>query len=135
MSQCFAKRLTHLGFETYVVGETTVPSISKNDLLIVASGSGKTLATVNVVKLAKLKKVKVNLITANSKSILSEIADVTIEIPCITKFDKSRKDSIQPLNTLFEQCLLVFFDLVVLMLKEKLKITEKEMLARHSNLE
>ncbi len=37
-------RLMHLGKTVYVVGETTTPSIAAEDLLILGSGSGQTLA-------------------------------------------------------------------------------------------
>ena len=53
MIQAFAKRLRHLGIESYVVGETTIPAIGEKDLLVAASGSGETLTTINIVRLAK----------------------------------------------------------------------------------
>ena len=41
MIRGFAMRLMHMGFVSYVVGETVTPAIAPGDLLIIASGSGK----------------------------------------------------------------------------------------------
>lgn len=38
----FAMRLMHLGYTVHIVGEVTCPAIQKGDVLIVASGSGRT---------------------------------------------------------------------------------------------
>ena len=40
--RCLAMRLMHLGFESYVVGDTTTPAFEKEDLRIAGSGSGET---------------------------------------------------------------------------------------------
>ena len=40
MLRAFCMRLMHLGFETYMVGDTTTPAIDQGDLLIVADGAG-----------------------------------------------------------------------------------------------
>ncbi len=136
MMQAFAKRLRHLGLESYVVGETTVPAIGKCDLLIAASGSGETLTTVDVARLAKKQKGKLVLITASPGSTLKRISDLTVRIPCSTKYHlEGEFISRQPMTSLFEQSLLVFCDGVTMMLKEQLKISEKEMWRIHCNLE
>ena len=41
--QSVCKRLAHLGIKAHYVGEITEPAITKNDLLIVGSGSGASL--------------------------------------------------------------------------------------------
>ncbi|MGL5748259.1 MAG: SIS domain-containing protein, partial [Weissella cibaria] len=38
----FAMRLTQLGKQAFVVGETTTPAITASDLLVIASSSGET---------------------------------------------------------------------------------------------
>ena len=40
--RAFANRLMHLGICVYVVGETVTPPLTKDDLLLIGSGSGKT---------------------------------------------------------------------------------------------
>ena len=42
MLKAFAMRLMQIGLNSYVVGETTTPSVQEGDLLIVASASGET---------------------------------------------------------------------------------------------
>ncbi len=41
MIKSFAMRMMHIGLEAYAVGETIAPRLEKEDLLIMASGSGK----------------------------------------------------------------------------------------------
>ncbi|MFP3207495.1 MAG: SIS domain-containing protein, partial [Caldivirga sp.] len=38
----FAMRLMHLGYKSYVLGETITPSVGSNDLVVAISGSGTT---------------------------------------------------------------------------------------------
>jgi 6-phospho 3-hexuloisomerase len=40
--EMFAMRLVHLGFQAYVIGQSTTPKYSPEDMLILASGSGTT---------------------------------------------------------------------------------------------
>ena len=59
---------------------------------------------------------------------------VQIQAPSKTK-SVGVLHSIQPMTTLNEQCLGIFFDAVVLSLMEKMNETHDTMWARHSNLE
>ena len=136
MLQAFAKRIKHLGFDSYVVGETTIPGIKEGDLLLAASGSGETLTTVNVARLAKKHGATVALITASSKSTQRDISDVVLRIPSPTKLhmpDETSSD--QPMTNLFEQSLLIFCDCLSIILQDKLKVTDEEMWEVHANLE
>ena len=128
MLQAFAKRLRHLGKESYVVGETVTPAIGKGDLLVVASGSGKTSGVINIVKLAGRYKADVVFITASSSPSLGEMADLIITIP-------SAFPSRQLMASLFEQTLHLFCDSVCLVLKDRLKISETQLRKNHANLE
>src|SRR5699024_7639241 len=51
----FAMRLMHIGYDSYVVGETITPSIQKDDIWIAISGSGETESIVSQTK--KVKKI------------------------------------------------------------------------------
>ncbi|MEM0320045.1 MAG: SIS domain-containing protein, partial [Candidatus Nezhaarchaeales archaeon] len=53
IGRAFAMRLMHLGFRTYVVGETITPAIGPNDVLIAISGSGSTAIVVTAAEAAK----------------------------------------------------------------------------------
>jgi 6-phospho-3-hexuloisomerase len=136
MLQAFAKRLKHLGFESYVVGETTVPGIKDGDLLIAASGSGETLTTFNVVKLAKKNKANIALITSSINSTIEKLSDFTVRIPCATKLHLPGEfPSKQPMTNLFEQSLLIFCDCVSIIIQNKLNISEEDLWKVHANLE
>ena len=132
----FAMRLGHLGLNSHMIGDATVPSIGKGDLLIVASGSGETETIFQLVKIAKKNKAHVALITGNPESRMGKLADIIVELraPSKTKDVKGLK-SAQPMTTLNEQSLVILFDALVLRLMEEMNETHDTMWGRHSNLE
>lgn len=132
----FSMRLGHLGFSSYMLGDATVPSIGEGDLLVVGSGSGETQTIYDIVDIAKKNKSKIALVTGNRDSRMGKLADVIVEVRAPSKTKKVEGFiSAQPMTTLNEQCLGIFFDAVVLRLMEKLGETHETMWARHSNLE
>lgn len=132
----FAMRLGHLGLLSFTTADTTIPAIGSKDLLIVCSGSGETQATYELALIGKKHGVRVTAITGNSNSRIGKMADlvVRIEAPSKVKSIDGFK-SVQPMTTLNEQCLMIFFDALVLKLMERLKQDEESMWKRHSNLE
>lgn len=132
----FAMRLGHLGLNAFTLGDSTVPSIGKGDLFIVSSGSGETQTIYDLVSIAKNNKAKILLVTGDPKSRMGKIADVVVKInaPSKTKLVDGFS-SAQPMTTLNEQCLGIFYDAVVLELMEKMEETHETMWKRHSNLE
>lgn len=128
MLQSFAMRLRHLGMESYVVGETVTPPIGKGDLLVAASGSGKTASVINTVKLAGRHKAGVVFITAVTSPSLDKMVDLIVTIPGVSP-------SRQLMASLFEQTLLLFCDSVCLALKDRLNIPESQLRKNHANLE
>jgi 6-phospho-3-hexuloisomerase len=135
-AKAFAMRLGHLGKKAFFLGDSTVPGIKKGDLLIVASGSGETQTIFDLVEIAKKNGATIALITGNPMSRMGKIADTIVNIPAPSKI-KSVEGlvSIQPMTTLNEQCLFIFFDAVVLRLMELTGETHETMWNRHSNLE
>jgi len=135
-ARAFAMRLKHLGMDAYSLGDSNVPNLGKNELLVVASGSGETQTIFDIASIAKKSKVKIALVTGNPKSRIGKLADHIVQIKAPTKFDLTGQlTSIQPMTTLFEQSTLIFFDAVVLILMEKTKQTLHELWKRHSRLE
>lgn len=135
--QMIAKRLKHIGYDTYIVGETTEPPISDKDLLIVGSGSGATLWPSAIAKKAKTFGAKVAHIGAIPDNPLVGTADLFVRIPVKSK--KPMADVVsskQPMTTLFEQSLLLLGDTMTLMILEQkgVEVTEN-MWAYHANLE
>ena len=117
----FAMRLGHLGLLSFTTADTTIPAIGEKDLLIVCSGSGETQAVYDLALIGKNHNVRICAITANPKSRIGKLADLIIQIKAPTKLKAiAGFKSIQPMTTLNEQCLMIFFDALVLKLMEKL---------------
>jgi 6-phospho-3-hexuloisomerase len=132
----FGMRLGHLGLNAFTLGDSVVPGISKGDLFLVASGSGETQTIYDLVEIGKKNGAMVGLVTGNPESRMGRLADVLVRIsaPSKTKAVEGLV-SIQPMTTLNEQSLGIFFDALVLDLMEKMGETHDTMWARHSNLE
>ncbi len=132
----FGMRLGHLGLKAYTLGDSTVPSIGKGDLFLVSSGSGETQTIYDLVEIAKRNGATVALVTGNPESRMGKLADVIVKITAPSKTKAVEGFiSCQPMTTLNEQCLGIFFDALVLELMRTMKETHDTMWARHSNLE
>ncbi|MCS7121197.1 MAG: 6-phospho-3-hexuloisomerase [Archaeoglobaceae archaeon] len=127
IAKAFAMRLMHLGYKTYVVGETITPKIKEKDLLVAVSGSGETSYTVDYARKVKEFGVKVLSFTGKKESTLSSLSDVVVELRW-----KEKKDKIFPLGTLFEITAMVFLDALVSEIMVRKSIDEKEMEDRHA---
>lgn len=136
MGRAFAMRLMHAGKEVYVVGETVTPGIGEGDVLVLGSGSGETRSLVAVAEKAKSAGAKVAAVTLAPESMLGRLADLAVKLPGAPK---SRSDegspTIQPMASLFEQTLLLFYDSVILRLMELTGQTSSRMFGKHANLE
>ena len=132
----FGMRLGHLGLQAFTLGDSVVPGISSGDLLLVASGSGETQTIYDLVEIGKKNGARVGLITGNPDSRMGKLADVIVQITAPSKTKAvAGLTSIQPMTTLNEKSLGIFFDALVLDLMEKMGETHDSMWARHSNLE
>lgn len=136
MMRAFAMRMMHVGLDAYVVGETVTPSLVKDDLLIIGSGSGETKSLVVMASKAKSLGANIAIATVSPKSTLGQLSDIVLHIPASPKeiVDKD-STSIQPMGSLFEQSLLLLFDSLILKLMEQREIDSSVMLGRHANLE
>lgn len=147
MTRAFAMRLMHLGCAAAVVGETVTPSIEAGDLLVVCSGSGETASLVSIARNAKKIGSRLAVISIFPDSSIGRIADLTVRIPAPTpkavgrdglggSYDEvPNAGSLQPMGSLFEQCLLLLLDAIVLRLMERLNTDGHAMFRRHANLE
>lgn len=134
MLKAFAMRLMQIGLNSYVVGETTTPSVQKGDLLIVASASGETGSVCMTAESAVKQGVDLVVISSAPESTLGKIHTPDIEIEAATKFATS-KASVQPLGSLFEQMLLVVFDAIILEMSQEEEGSNEDMAKRHASLE
>lgn len=135
MAKAFTMRLMHLGITAFFADETSTPSASKGDFLIVCSGSGETGCVKAMAAKAKKLGLKLGLLTIDENSSIGQIADALIRIPSFSPKRQSSVQSIQPMGSLFEQLLLIVLDAMVLELKIKMDIDENDMFSRHKNLE
>lgn len=145
VAKSFAMRLVHLGKEVYFVGDTITPAISKNDALLVVSGSGETSTVLHVVQAAKSQKAKIVTITSNEKSSIGKLSNVVVKLK--TKLEPSETDNyltrqllekrknIMPMGTLFELSTMIYFDSIIPVLMSEFGISEKYMKGKHTNLE
>ena len=131
-----AKRLAHLGIQTYIVGQITEPAITNRDLLIVGSGSGESLIPVAIARKAKSLGVRIVHIGSNPESSLKPITDLFIRIPVQTKLARSDEiKSQQPMTSLFEQSLLLLGDVIAKMIIERQHTKMDNLWQFHANLE
>lgn len=135
--KAFAMRLMHMGFDVYVVGETVTPNLGKDDVLLVASGSGETASLVVMARKAKEIGARLATVTIRAEGSVGALADVAVKVPAPTPKANVGESfqSIQPMGSLFEQSLLLFLDAVILRLMEKRGDDSGTMFARHANLE
>jgi 6-phospho-3-hexuloisomerase len=136
-AQAFAMRLMHLGLPVHVVDEATTPGIRAGNLLVIASGSGRTPALVQNSQKAKNLGARIALVTSVPDSPIARDADlvVCLRAPTPKAEHANASASIQPMGSLFEQALGIFLDIVVLELMEARQMTAEQMFERHANLE
>lgn len=130
----FAMRLSQMEIVTYVVAETTTPSIQEGDLFIICSGSGETKSLIEHAYKAKKSQASVMLYTANEKSEIGQSCDYQIVIPAPKKYETGA-GSIQPMGSLFEQSVAIVFDITILELMKQMNFSSKQMYHNHKNLE
>ncbi len=135
MAKAFVMRMMHVGLDAYVVGETVTPNLEPDDIFIVGSGSGETQSLAAMTKKAEGIGATVVAVTTNPESTIGKLADIKIEIPAQAKAEGTSGKSIQPMGSLFEQSLLLFYDAVILRFMEKKELNSETMYGRHANLE
>ncbi len=134
MLKAFAMRLMQLGLNSFVVGETTTPSVQKGDLLILASASGETESVNIMAKSALNQGIDLAIICASDTSTLAKLQSPNILLQSGTKFNQSQVSQ-QPLGSLFEQMLLIIFDTIILVMGREQNESNNDMAQRHASLE
>lgn len=137
--RAFMMRLNHLGIQASFINDTFCPPMSDNDLFIVTSGSGETRSVLEYLKIAK-DHCRTFAITGNLDSSMSKLADDTLVFRpsnggLNSSDNDSKIDSIQPMTSLNEQAMFLFFDIVSVMLIERLGIQKKDEKKFHFNIE
>ena len=136
MMKALCMRLMHLGLDAHVVGDMTTPPVGKGDLLLVSAGPGQFSTVLALMGVAKEAGARTMVVTAQPDGKAPMQADVVIHLPAQTMADDTGdKVSILPMGSLYEAVQLVFFDLISIMLREKMQQSAEEMRYRHTNLE
>lgn len=136
MGKSFVMRMMHMGIDAYIVGETVTANLEKGDLLIIGSGSGETKTLIAIAEKAKNIGGTIAAVTISPDSTIGRSADIVVKLPGATK-EHSDGDykTIQPMGSLFEQTMLLFYDALILRFMEKKGLDSKKMYGKHANLE
>jgi 6-phospho-3-hexuloisomerase len=97
-------RLSHIGFEAYMIGDTTLPRVGHGDLVLVNSSSGNTPSILLYTEQAKQAGATIISLSANNESKIASLADRTI---CYTV-----EEDFQLMKTSYEQFSFLFWDFV-----------------------
>ena len=135
MMKALCMRLMHLGLDAHVVGDMTATPVGKGDLLLVSAGPGSFSTVLALLGVAREAAARTMVVTAQPGGAAPRIADVVIHLPAQTMADDRASAGLLPMGSLYEAVQLVFFDLVSILLREKMGQSPDEMRARHTNLE
>ncbi len=136
MVKALTMRLYHLGLEAHYVGEMTLPPGGSGDLFIVAAGPGGSTTVLALLGAAKAAGLRTLAVSAQPQGQAAQQADVFVYLPAQTMADDQQATvSVLPMGSLFEIAALIFFDIVIVQLRERLGQSAEAMRARHTNLE
>ena len=137
MGKAFCMRLMHMGIDAYVLGETVTSNFESDDLLILGSGSGGTASLISYGEKAKKIGGKVVAVTIKPDSPIAKLSDYVIKMPGAVKerISGDQYATIQPMGSLFEQALLLFYDSVILGIMKRKNLDNDKMYGKHANLE
>lgn len=127
IGKAFASRLKGLDLDVFVITETIVPAINKEDVLVAISGAGDTEPTLTTAEKAKKRGAKIVGITSFPDSPLAKISNLVVEIP--GRIKAKTKDYIErrvsgeyepltPFGALFEISTRIFLEGIIAELVE-----------------
>jgi 6-phospho-3-hexuloisomerase len=132
----FTMRLFHLGRRATMVGDMTTPPVGPGDLLIVSAGPGYFSTVAGLLGVARNAGARTLVVTAQPEGDCARQADVLLPIPAQTMADDSGPaSSVLPMGSLYEGAQYVLFEVMILMLRDRLGVTPEAMRANHTNLE
>lgn len=148
VGRAFALRLLHLGYKVHILGETLMPSVSKDDLVIAISGSGSTKLVITAVEAAKRVGATIMGITSFPDSPLGKLSDFILQVKgrIMPNVEANGRDyfarqilglhePLAPLGTLFEDTCMILLDAMIPILMNKLNLSEEDLGRRHANIE
>jgi len=133
----FAMRLYHMGLSVAVEGDMTTPPVGKGDIFIVTVGPGEISTALALLGVAKAAGASILVITAQPTGRAAQYADSVLHLPAQTMADDQgeQRTSVLPMGSLYEGALFVLFEVMILKLIDRLKISAETMRGNHTNLE
>ena len=135
IGRCFAQRLMHLDIKSCFVSDAVTYRYSKNDLLILISGSGITTSPKAIAEEAKEIGGKIAVFTGNLKSKIALLSDLVIKVEGKSKENAISEESLAPFTSLFDISTLSILDSIGASLMVLLGITENDIDKRHASIE
>lgn len=133
----FSMRLMHLGKEVHWLWDDTTPGMGVGDLFIAVNGSGKIGHIDYLLDEAGKRGTTRLVITGAPAERTPREAEYTLFVPAaVYKGTDARCiSSAQPMGNLFEQHLFLLFDLMIMMLMDRMRLSPEKMELRHRNVE
>ncbi|WP_227270372.1 SIS domain-containing protein [Roseobacter weihaiensis] len=137
MMKALAMRLFHLGLDAHVVGDMTAPPVGAGDVFFVSAGPGQFSTVAALADVAKTSGARVICITAEPDGSVPQAADMCLHLPAQTMAadQGDAATSILPMGSLYEALMYLFFEVLVLDLRDRLGVAPDAMRVNHTNLE
>jgi 6-phospho-3-hexuloisomerase len=135
MMRALCMRLMHLGLDAHMVGDMTTPALGAGDLLVVSAGPGSFSTVMALLNVARSAGARTVAVTAQPLGEVPSAADTVIHLRAQTMADDKGGSSVLPMGSLYEAAMLIFFDIVSIVLRERTVQTMEGMRSRHTNLE
>lgn len=137
-TRAFAMRLMHMGKEIHWIWDDTTPAITKGNLLIATLGDGRIGHINYVCERAKEAGAMLYVVTGSpSGETAKNLADKIFFVPAaVYRGTDDVVPSFQPMGNLFEQCLFILFDMLIMtIVEESSELSFEKMSKRHRNIE
>ena len=137
MMRALAMRLYHMGLDAHVAGDMSAPPVGRGDLLIVSAGPGHFATIEALVGIATEAGARTACVTAQPKGKVPRTCHTVLTIPAQTMANDSasKAASVLPMGSLYEGAQYLTFEVLILMLRDQLKVPPSAMRKRHTNLE
>lgn len=137
MMRALAMRLYHMGLDAHVAGDMSAPPVGRGDLLIVSAGPGHFATIEALVGIATEAGARTACVTAQPKGKVPRACHTVLTIPAQTMANDSasKAASVLPMGSLYEGAQYLTFEVLILMLRDQLKVPPSAMRKRHTNLE
>ena len=123
----FIMRLSHMGFNASMIGDTNVPRVTKDSIVFVNSSSGETPTILLYAQQASAVNPMIFSTTCNIESSIGLISDFCITMPTVS--------SKQLMKSPYEQFSMLLYDYIIIKLMGSLNLDPSKVSANHSILE